>query len=217
MCKTNKILSMRASESVEEMSINIDTLDSREAIGAVFEEYETYEDLTLFLETVFGVNLEEVIKYTILIYSEDSLLNTRPPMPLEERQIRAMGLIGIEMKDGEVPAILRTHLLNLDNRQVFEFVFEYLTKQKKFVWQEIMTLETQILENQRLRLRPVNEESGKDELMAFEKKGKMTIMYKEWYQSLKEMYDEFYGDNDNVRAIHRINRSNMATLENIAF
>ena len=208
---------MRATTSVEEMSINIDELDSRDAIEAVFGEYSTFEDLPIFLETVFGINLEQVIKYTVLIYSEDSLLNTRPPMPLEERQVRALDMIGVSLEDGEIPPILRTYLFNLDNRQVFEFVFEYLTKQKKFVWQEIMTLETQILENQRLRLRPVNEDSGKDELMAFEKKGKMTIMYKEWYQSLKEMYDEFYGDNDNVRAIHRINRSNMATLENIAF
>lgn len=195
------------------MAIVPSNIKSDDDIKKLFSEYETYQD---FLDTLVfhEIPIIPLVKYIVLLYSEDSTLNIRPPMPLDERQKRALDMsklskIGVKK--------VRRFVLELQDRRIFEFIFEYLTKQKRFTWQEIITLETQILENQKLRLRPVDEESGKDELMAFEKKGKMTLMYKEWYSTLKEFYDEFYGDNANVRAIHRINRANMASLENIAF
>ena len=156
-----------------------------------------------------------MVKYVILLYSEDSVLNVKPPMGLEERQMRATTLAGFKLYDNQPVVIVKKFLIELEDRNIFEFIFEFLTKQKKFIWQEIITLETQLLENQRLRIRPVDEEKG--ELAAFEKKGKLTVLYKDWYLNLKEMYNEFYGDNENVRAIHRINRSEMASLENMAF
>ena len=197
----------------KEMAINPDRIISEPTIKNIFGEYECYSDLKFAMGLMTDLRMEEVVKYIVLLYSEDSILNTRPPMPLDERQARALELAGLK----EISPENRKALIELHNRPLFEFIFEYLTKQKKFVWQEIITLETQILENQKLRMRPVDADGSKDELSSFEKKGKMTIMYKQWYLALKESYDEFYGDNENVRAIHRINRANMASLENIAF
>ncbi len=204
---------MIVSKKEADMAIVPSHIKAEKDIKKLFREYETYQDL---LDTVEWLKIDPIllVKYIVYLYSEDSILNIRPPMPLDERQARALEMSGLGKMDADW---VKKYVLELQDRRVFEFIFEYLTKQKRFTWQEIITLETQILENQKLRLRPVDEESGKDELMAFEKKGKMTIMYKEWYSTLKEFYDDFYGDNQNVRAIHRINRANMASLENISF
>ena len=203
---------MQGASNVKEMAINPDKIVGESSVERLFGEYECYKDLQIAMTLMNDLNIVQVTRYIVLLYSEDSVLNVRPPMPLDERQARALELSAIEVNDE-----IKTLLVGLGNRPLFEFIFEYLTKQKKFVWQEIITLETQILENQKLRMRPVDADSSRDELGSFEKKGKMTIMYKEWYLALKENYDEFYGDNENIRAIHGINRANMASLENIAF
>ena len=207
---------MGAATKIENMVINPVSIKTDNRVKTLFGDYESYKEMLKTVEQL-KIDLYSTLKYIVLLYSEDSILNVRPPMPLEERQVRALHLAKFTVKNAAPDELVKRYLVNLGDRRLFEFIFEFLTKQKKFTWQEIITLETQILENQMLRLRPVDEESGKDELMAFEKKGKMTTMYKEWYSILKEFYDEFYGDNDNVRAIHRINRANMASLENIAF
>jgi len=207
---------MGAATKIENMVINPVSIKTDNRVKTLFGDYESYKEMLKTVEQL-KIDLYSTLKYIVLLYSEDSILNVRPPMPLEERQIRALHLAKFTVRNASPDESVKRYLVDLGDRRLFEFIFEFLTKQKKFTWQEIITLETQILENQMLRLRPVDEESGKDELMAFEKKGKMTTMYKEWYSILKEFYDEFYGDNDNVRAIHRINRANMASLENIAF
>lgn len=210
---------MQTATKVGDMSINPTKITTESQAKALFKDYTSYEDFiegALYLEEK-GIEILSTLRYIVYLYSEDSILNVRPPMPLDERQARALELSGIVKRGKEPTEHHKKYLVNLGDRRIFEFIFEFLTKQKKFTWQEIITLETQILENQMLRLRPVDEESGKDELMAFERKGKMTTMYKEWYSILREFYDEFYGDNENVRAIHKINRGNMASLENIAF
>jgi hypothetical protein len=206
---------MRAAPTIEEMLINPSDINTIKDVEQTFGTYKTFEDLQVGLELLREIDVVKLAKYVILLYSEDSILNVKPPMGLEERQSRATSLAGFKLYDNQPVAIVKRFLIDLESRQIFEFIFEFLTKQKKFVWQEIITLETQLLENQRLRMRPVDEEKG--ELAAFEKKGKLTILYKDWYTNLKEMYNEFYGDNENVRAIHRINRSEMALLENMAF
>jgi hypothetical protein len=206
---------MRGAETLEGMMINPDSIKTTEDVEQLFKEYKTLEDLIVGLELLKEIDLVKLVKYVITLYSDDSILNVRPPMSLDERQVRAIQMSGFKLYDNQPIAIVKRFLIDLDSRQIFEFIFEYLSKQKKFVWQEIITLETQLLENQRLRMRPVDEEKG--ELAAFEKKGKLTIMYKDWFLNLKEMYNEFYGDNDNLRAIHRINRAEMSSLENLAF
>jgi hypothetical protein len=207
---------MQVAENVEDMAINPAEIPNHEAAVELFIEYQTFIPLIESL-TDLGLDVYASMRYIVLLYSEDSLLNVRPPIPLEERQIRALDMAGFKLNDGRPSEEVSLYLMTLQDRRVFEFIFEYLARQKKFVWQEIITLETRIMENQMLRLRPVDEKSGKDEMVAFEKKGALTKMYKEWYGSLKETYDDFYGDNENVRAIHRINRANMASLENLAF
>lgn len=204
-------------KKLEDMVINPSNINTKDDVDSLFGRYKSYEDLLVALELLREIDIIKLVKYVIVLYSEDSILNVRPPMSLEERQMRAVQIAGFKTYDNEPVKIVRQFLVDLDSREIFEFIFEYLTKQKKFIWQEIISLETQLLENQKLRMRPVDEEKGKDEMAAFEKKGKLTVLYKEWYTALKEAYNDFYGDNDNVRAIHRINRENMALLENFAF
>ena len=208
---------MIAEKKLDDMLIDPSQINTREDVNRLFGKYKSYEELLVGLELLREIDLVKLAKYTVALYSEDSILNVRPPMSLAERQLRAIQIAGFKTVDNEPIPIVRRFMVELDSRELFEFIFEYLTKQKRFVWQEIVSLETQLLENQKLRMRPVDEEKGQAELAAFEKKGKLTILYKEWYTQLKEAYNEFYGDNENVRAIHRINRANMASLENLAF
>ena len=204
---------MIVSETQEDMAINPSEIHAEEDVQAIFGKYKKYEEFAIELDLIKDLDIVKAIRYMVLLYSEDSVLNTRPPMPLEERQIRAVQLAGLKLYDNQPVKSVQMFLIQLDSRAIFEFIFEFLTKQKKFVWQEIITLETQILENQKLRMKPVDVE----DLGGFEKKGKLTIMNKDWYNSLKEFYNEFYGDNQQLRAIHKINRANMASLENMAF
>ncbi|MDX1628595.1 MAG: hypothetical protein R3345_07840 [Fulvivirga sp.] len=208
---------MQKITSVEEMSINPETIVDEAAFNSIFSKYQSRENFVQSLELKGKLNLLKTAKYIVLLYSEDSVLNERPPLTLKERQIKALKMAGFKLKDNKPNQLVEKCLIQLQDRHIFEFIFEFLKRNKRFVWQEIISLESQMLENQQLRMRPVAEEKGAEELRAFERKDKLTEMYKRWEKELKAAYNEFYGDNENVRAIHTINRENMALLENLAW
>ena len=84
------------------------------------------------------------------------------------------------------------------------------------MWQDIVTIEHQLLENLRFRLSPVLETDEKKKAAIHVDKHKMTDMGNELRNKLNELYEEFYGDNEKIRTIHRLNREKMATIENYA-
>ena len=206
---------MQIAESIEQMAINSNEIKSDAGIKDLFGEYQSFDS---FMGQTKALQLDvvQVTKFIVLLYSEDSVLNTRPTKALDERQARAAKMAGFIPKNNRFASKVQINLFDLSDAHIFSFIFEYLTKGKKFLWQDIITLETQMLENQKLRMRPVAEEKGKDDLSASAAKDKMLDLLKKWRAQLEEYYDEFYGDNEKLRAIHRINRDNMATLENYA-
>ena len=186
--------------------------DVRERFGYL-KSYEDFENhMTGMSKSVKEYNIVAVVKYIVLLYSEDTFLNQNPPLTIEERQRSAVRIANLPMKESKVIPIVSTQLLDLGDEYIFKFIFEFLIREKKHLWQEIISLETNMLENQKLRLRPV----GEDDLTAFGKKDALMKMYKGWRKQLHEYYDEFYGQNQQVRAIHKMNRESMAIIENFA-
>lgn len=198
------------------MATDPSEITSKEDVRDLFGYFKSYEDFENHLvgmaKSVKSFNVVSVVKYIVLLYSEDTFLNQNPPLTLEERQRSAVRLSGLPMNDSKVITIVATQVVDLGDESIFKFIFEYLIREKKHLWQEIISLETNMLENQKLRLKPV----GDDDMAAFTKKDGLMKMYKGWRKQLHEYYDEFYGQNKNVRAIHKMNRESMAVIENYA-
>jgi len=201
---------MQVAESMEAMAISPDDFTTVHSVEATFEGYQSLTSFIGQTTALEGIDPVRVAKFIVLLYSEDSILNTRPPKSFDERQAIAAKRSGFEPKDGKFDPSVQINLFDLADAHVFEFVFEYLTKQKKMLWIDIITLESQMLENVRVRLSPVTDAKAAAE------KDKLLNMFGKHRTKLGDYYDEFYGDNDQIRAIHQINRDNMATLENFA-
>lgn len=207
---------MNQSKTMGDMATDPSEINSKEDVRELFGYLKSYEDFENHMEgmtkSVKSFNVVSVVKYIVLLYSEDSFLNQNPPLTLEERQRSAVRISGLPMNDSKVITIVETQVVDLGDESIFKFIFEYLVREKKHLWQEIVSLETNMLENQKLRMKPVSDDSMSD----FVKKDPLIKMYKVWRKQLHEYYDEFYGQNVNVRAIHKMNRESMAVIENYA-
>ena len=211
---------MRIAESIEDMNINIRSIKTLPDVKRIFSYYQSYKDLVTSI-AFSGLDLVNVVQYVVLLYSEDSILNTRPPQPIDERMMRAAKLAKLlNLKafheEDRIPSRVKSFLFELKDPGTFQFIFEYLTREKKFLWQDIVTIEHQLLENLRFRLSPVLETDEKKKAAIHVDKHKMTDMGNELRNKLNELYEEFYGDNEKIRTIHRLNREKMATIENYA-
>lgn len=155
-----------------------------------------------------------VIRYIVILYSKDSFLNKKPMRPLTERQLKAAALAGFEkQRDGEFHPQVRFSLFELGAEEIFDFVFGYLVYQKNYVWSEICTLEAQISENQRIRMRAIESDKDKDIMAAMDKKASLTKHYKEWHKSLEDNMNEFFGDHEEVKVAYDIHKTGLATIE----
>lgn len=201
-------------KSTSEMMIDPDQIKENSDIRDVFRDNPHLDDFLKHTKSLHKIEPVPLAKYIILLYCEDTVLNVRPPMPLEERQYKAASMSKLVRKNAQPSEVIKDVVFALNDRIIFEFIFAFYTRQRNFLYQDIIALEHNMLENQKLRLRPVTEEKG--DLAAFAKKNDLMKLFKEWRVQLAEYYDEFYGDNDNIRAIHKLNRENMATLENMA-
>lgn len=176
--------------------------------------YEDFEKaISVTHKSIKEWKIVSVVSYIVLIYSEDSFLNQNPPLTLEERQLVAAKISKLPTKkNGDFIPLVKTNLFDLKEEHIFKFIFEYLIREKKHLWQEIISLESNMLENQKLRLIPVEN----NDLGLMQKKDGLIRIYKGWRKQLAEYYDEFYGQNQQVRTIHKMNRANMAVIENYA-
>jgi len=199
-----------------DMTIDPGKINSLEDIKKLFKHFKSFKDFVSEFKNEFPIEIVPVVKYIVLLYSEDSFLNQTPPLSLAERRRSAAKIAKLPQVEGQYTAMVKDAVFDLGNSFIFKFIFEYLIRERSHLWQDIITLETQMLENQMLRMRPLDEDKGKDELRAFKDKDAMSEMYKKWRRQLSDLYDEFYGKNEKLRAIHKINRANMATIENYA-
>lgn len=161
------------------------------------------------------LNQDLTIKYVVLLYSEDSILNKKPAIELSERKLMAAEYAGFERdKRNEFNAEVTQKLFNINSRYVLSMIVDYLIFQKKHLWTEIVTLEQEYEEYIRLRMDPVSAEHDKDTLMAAEKKDKLRAACKGMRKDLDHFYKEFFTDNSDVKDLH--NQEDKVTLEKMA-
>ena len=119
-----------------------------------------------------GMDRNKVIKYIVLLYSKDSILNEKVAVPLEDRQLKAADLAKFDrdknnnFKDKRV----QEWLFELKNDEIFEMVFEFLIFLDDALWREIVTLEHELKEYHMLRMKPLEGKDDKDLMTATEKK-----------------------------------------------
>lgn len=162
-----------------------------------------------------GMNRNRVIKYIVLMYSHDTVLNQRPPLELNDRKLRAAEIAGFEReKSGKFRKIIVDQLFHLItpkkdddesdvkkikySHSILDMVFEYLKAQKSHIWTEICTQEQELDEYIRLRLQPVSDDKDKDTLIALEKKDKLRASCKAMLKDLANYYKDFFADHDDV-------------------
>lgn len=134
----------------------------------------------------------QIAKYIVILYSDDSILNLRNPLPLDDRKDQALALAEIE-KD----AIVEKELLFLNNPVYLRMIHDFLIYQDEMLWMELVTTEEQYNEAIRLRLSPAG--TGKTALTVSELKKKLREECKIMVQDIKTYYRKFYADHEDVK------------------
>lgn len=95
--------------------------------------------------------VDEVIKFVVLLYSKDSIVNKKPMPPLHDRRAKAAILAGLKPDDINVQELL----FNLISDQVRDLVLDYMIWFSDDLWMERSIVESQLDENRRMRLKPI--------------------------------------------------------------
>lgn len=176
-----------------------------------------------------GIDRNKTIKYIILMYSHDSIFIKKPPLTLEERQLRSAALAGFEQKktSGEFEDAVVEKLFYLQDEEILAMIVEYLYYQKKALFTEIVTCEHELLEFTRLRMKPVDNVvvkkgrventstlSDKDIIAGAEKKDKLWQGCQNRTKYLKECYAEFFLGEEGLR--QKIERVKPVSFESLA-
>lgn len=195
------------------MRFDICSIEDKKNVLYNFPELKEIESFRDYPGAAGGeLNQDMVVKYVVILYSEDSFLNTRPAKELGDRKLMAAEAAGFPRnKQNEFEEDVTTKLFNLSSFEVLRMAVDYLIFQKKHLWTEIVTTEQEYEEYIRLRLDPVSSEHDKDTLMAADKKSKLRSDCKMMLKDLKVMYKEMFTDNSDVEELHDI--KDKATLE----
>ena len=152
---------------------------------------------------------DKLLKYIVVLYSYDSFLNQRNPIPLSERKQRALEFAGIENSDE-----VTNGLLLLENDVVLAMIQDFLIAQRHNLWTEIVTTEQQYEEAVRLRLQPIKSNAkDTEQLTAANKKKTLRIDCKEMQGDIENFYRKFYQGHDDVQEEVR---KRSTSLESIA-
>lgn len=202
-CMTIDVLSVEAGQ---------DVLNSIKGLNRI-EEFRCYGG-----SLNGGLDRNKVIKYIVLLYSKDTILNERIPIPFAERQMKAHDYAGFDRikKTGEINQEIEDRLLLLNDDDLFDMVFAFMRFQNYNEWREIITLEHEIEELHKLRMRPIAEftkvtvsakegggskkvpVSDKDIMEAQKKKDTLWKGYQERIKELNVLYKTFWGEDESA-------------------
>jgi len=143
------------------------------------------------------IPVNNLLSYLLYLYSPDSPVNKRYGIPLIERKYQALLLSGfghLRHKGGDWAADVQTYLIELRNDTIINMIVDYLKMLNQKVWTEMNTLEQELEEATRLRMRPVSSIDDKATLQAAYIKGKLRRESKEIIELLNVYSRQFYGD-----------------------
>lgn len=145
------------------------------------------------------LNRDHVIRYIILLYSEDSILNKRPMPPLKERKTQAATIAGFPKKGPkkEFVVAVKRKLFELDSERIVAMIFDYLIAQKNWTWNEICTIEQMLEEYTKIRLAPIKEDAEKGfDIQAAKRKSDLTKDSEEMLKKLESYYKDFFKNHE---------------------
>jgi hypothetical protein len=143
------------------------------------------------------IPVNNLLSYLLFLYSPDSPVNKRYRVPLIERKYQALMLSGfahLRNKRGYWADDVQTYLIELRNDAVINMIIDFLRLLNQRLWTEINTLEQELEESTRLRLRPVSSIDDKATLQAADIKGKLRRDTKEMLELLNIYARQFYGE-----------------------
>jgi hypothetical protein len=143
------------------------------------------------------IPVNNLLAYLLFLYSPDSPVNKRYGIQLAERKYQALLLAGfghLRKKGGDWAADVQTYLIELRNDSIINMIVDYLRLLNQPLWTEINTLEQELEEATRLRIRPVSSIDDKATLQAADIKGKLRRDTKEMLELLGIYRRQFYGD-----------------------
>lgn len=212
------------------MQFDVDSVAEGEDILFRMKELEEIKAFKSYKGSLGGgLDRNKTIKYIILMYSHDSILNKKPPLTVEERQMRSADLAKFTRnRNGEFEDEVIEKLFYLQDEAILNMIVEYLYYQKKALWTEIVTCEHESQEFTRLRMKPVDNVvmkkgkvedskstvSDKDIIAGAEKKDKLWKGCQDRVKYLKECYAEFFLDDDGLR--NKIETAKPTSLESLA-
>lgn len=194
----------------ENMIIDVDSIPEGE--NAVYEiEFLSNINSWVNVETDL-IPKDKLVRYLVVLYSYDSFLNQRNPLPLSERKQRALSFAGIEPSND-----VTDQLLLLENDGVLLMVQDFLVAQNHNLWTEIATTEQQYEEAIRLRLQPIKTgATDKVQLDAATKKKALRLDCKEMQGDIDVFYKKFYKGHDDVKDKVRRRASSLELLSKSA-
>lgn len=162
------------------------------------------------------LNSKHVIMYVVLLYSKDSILNTNPPTPLQERKHKAADLVGIKRNANDnFTQDVTNKLFNLQDEEILACINGYLKLQNDFLIRDIYTTEQEIDELFRLRLKPVSDEKDKDNIGSLRNKAALGQLTNEKRKHLEGLYKELYAGHEDLRTVNE-NKIKAISLEDLA-
>jgi hypothetical protein len=137
----------------------------------------------------------------VWLYSEDTILNTKPVEPLVDRKYKALDLAGFKMdqRTNDYSDRIKEELFDLLDEPFVDMVLRYLIFQKNDLWTEIVVTSEQHHEVTRLRLQPVSGKDSKQTMEAADTKKKLRLESKELLMDIKQYWDEFWEDHMDLK------------------
>ncbi len=121
---------------------NVFDLDSVSQVKCFVEYKKNQEE---------SIDINKLVCYVVMLYSQDSPLNKKPIPPLGERKIKAAVISGFD-PDSEY---ISETVMELGSSKVRDLVLDYMTSFFPVEWVERNIVSEQLYENQKIRLKPI--------------------------------------------------------------
>ena len=122
--------------------MTIDVLSVKGDILSAYPQLKKLPSWSAYASKPGAIDTQKLFRYIVLLYSHDSILNTYPQPPLEERQEQSALTVGFAKKNNKWPDQI-TGLFNLDDEHLVQMVFEFIISLRRPDWELVIATEIQ--------------------------------------------------------------------------
>lgn len=162
----------------------------------------------------------KIMKYVVLVYSKDSILNTIPRSPLMERKLKACALAGFKKdSNGEFEPSIRHQVIALDvagfvarggkpgkgnrARAILEMIIDFLILQNNWTWSKIIAVEENMQRLLKEYMNPLDLKKATNVKQGVEaqlKKGEYLDVIEKDEKRLDKLYTELFNSDVEIKA-----------------